>query len=655
MKALRQSTLPVGVWSAHCRPPTTGAPALQEQLLRAWRYQSWLVGLELHRRRQYREARTALDPELPALELALTELTDRIEQARTELRLARQSKRSRVEYAGASDAIKSLRLERKALITRVREARATAEAAYGPAKLEYDKRRKALADGRGPRIVERANADVLTAMLEEPEWPEAWKVMARLDAEHVAARKSARADCGLTPGTYLLVERAADASSRERTDPARPRFRGEGRIGVQVHRLSAAELLSGSNKQIHLSLTDKIGGRGRRYGTLRLRVGPETFAEFPVKLWRPLPPDSVITQAWVLVTREGPRSSYRLQLTTETTSWARPAPVRGAGVVAVDVGWRVVEGGIRVAYFVDDHGRHGEIVVPEKVRSLYDHASRLRSFSDQHFDRARIVVAEWLAEHPSDAPAWMPGATQSLSYWRAHWKLDRWVAARLTEYIPQGAWQKWRDQRRAERLDFFGTFSEMSVFLGEASPLEQLSFYLDAWRRKDLHLYDLATRARGRAERRRRELFRKVAQIARQYEHVLVEDIDLTAFTRNAPAEQTPEAEYLHSVQRVAAPGLLLAILKEACGDRVTALDPANTTRTCYRCGFINTEWAVPEELRQQCGGCRSIWDQDENACRVMLAQWYDRFGGAENGAGARDSRNAAANASSVSTLSGAP
>jgi transposase len=54
----------------------------------------------------------------------------------------------------------------------------------------------------------------------------------------------------------------------------------------------------------------------------------------------------------------------------------------------------------------------------------------------------------------------------------------------------------------------------------------------------------------------------------------------------------------------------------------VVKLDPVDTTRECFWCSHVNTEWEKPEERVQTCAACKRQWDQDHNAARILLKRF---------------------------------
>jgi hypothetical protein len=659
----RTSTAAVGIWTAFARPPEQGAGLVRRELEKAHAYYNKLVQLELDRRAMYRAARGSIGETLPALEESRHQINQQITGEVEALKAKRGATRKRVEDPAASARITALKEAREALTAQIKLVRAEVTAVYGAGNAEYARRTAEKAEGNtAPRVRARTNRETLQEMATEPQWSADWKLKARIDYEANEAKKGLLAQCGLTPGTYLLVQKAVEAAFAPppKGQPPRPdprpkdRFLGEGRLGVQVRQLSVVDLIAGNNAQIALRMSDRLPeGRKaqQRYGTLRMAVTREgQSVEFPVKLHRPLPQDGIITQIWIHAKRQGPRTLYSLQCVVESPQWERPSPIKNAGTVAIDTGWRLMDGGQRVAYWMDDHGRHGQILVPEGVRKAIDYADVLRGKADEHFNAACREVQAWMRAHPRHVSAWMLEATATIAQWHAHWKLIR--VARSLNLWPSwfdGPWQQWRVERQAARLDLFAPFAEVCEWLqqkhGTVPPLMQIAVYLDWWRRKDAHLYDWELRERRYAENARTDMFRKVCQVARQYERVLIEEIDLPKLAKNASPEEKANNEWLHRMARIASPGDLAARIMEACKGRAEKMPAGNNTRMCHLCVHVNGAWTHPERRVQTCAGCGAEWDRDENACRNMLAVWHappagERSGDAPTTAPARSAEN---------------
>jgi len=513
---------------------------------------------------------------------------------------------------------------------------------------------------------------VTLAMLGESQWPADWAWSIAAEGNATERRKTERATCGLSPGTYLLVEQAIDKAPpgvepqfRRWGDVARIDRRGapadetvlEGRVGVQIQGgVTVAEALSGLSTALRIEPLPAETwatnyGRRHAYATARIRIGmgdgSPMWCALRVHLHRPLPSDGDIRQAWISVRHDGRRTRYRLQLVVSADSFARIPPPEPR-VIAIDFGWRVKPNGdTRVAYSVDDVGTEREYVLPAEVRGAFSRADSLRGFSDDHFNHARATLEQWLGVAGEAAPAWMREAAEHIAQWRQHWRLvdiaERWRSELVGDLHAQVLWKEWISERKAVRLDLFAPRTEIDEWLvahSETDATRRLCFYLEWWRKKETHLYDYATTMRAKAERRRADLYRVWArEIATRYSAVLVEDTDFRKLIRKAATEDET-ADHLHRIQRDASPGDLRRSIVEAAGHSAALVPAQDSTRRCHRCRYVNTAWKHPEARVQCCAGCGVEWDQDSNACRNWLASWGEGLGGDGSMGGSRAPEN---------------
>lgn len=561
----KTSQIPSKVYTYGCLPPRNPehAALIGEQLWLAHRYRNKLVEIELARRATARQAQ-AERPEVIALETRAKDLADRLAALRTAIKSARKSARSR-EAAVTAPAGE----EAKVVLAELRAARAELKAA---------------------KVAARADAGVAATL------------KAANDTAAAAVR-AARAECGVYWGTYLLAERAMEQARGSSTDPKFQRYRGEGRIGVQLQGgLPIANLPTDTRLQIDPVPPETwTGNRGqrRRLGRtlVRIRVGstPDgrapVWVELPMVLHRPLPADGIIKWAWLKRVREGTRWRYDLQITVEAASFVAPAPP-GRATAAIDMGWRLRPGGdIRVGYLADERGHTEELVLPANVPGALDHVESLRAIRDRNFNVARDKLGQWLALLPAPPPQWLGEATQNLVQWRS--------PARLSAV----AWA-WREQR----------------FDGDAEIFAEL----DAWRKQDRHLLQWESHERAKTLRRRRDIYRNIAhRIATKYGRVVLEKFDLRQVARlPAPEGATPGNPAARGQRQVAAISELRQCITSACAARgveVVTVDGAYTTRACHACGVVR-KWDAATNVTHACDACGAVWDQDDNAARNLLA-----------------------------------
>lgn len=452
----------------------------------------------------------------------------------------------------------------------------------------------------------KAKRDALVALRaarrELRENGQAQAVKDAIDEKYAALRRQARAACGVYWGSYLLIE-AADQAARkaplyddaEPNDPKFVRWNGDGMIGIQVQggrpvdeattliRIEPGEAPPGVDPQ------SKRSAR-RRYATLAFRIGSTDkgapiWARFPMVMHRPIPDGAIVKMATVSLTNVGPREQWVVNITVEMDP-AGFARDETRPRVAVDLGWRLVEGGMRVAAWRSDRGDHGILEVRDgavmaRLRKVED----LRSIRDKNFDAAREALAQWLAANDGILPDWLRERTKTLAQWKSQGRLAAVV-------------KHWRGAR----------------FDGDESGYGAT----EAWRYQDFHLWEWETSLRLKVLRHRREIYRTfAASLAAQYGKVVLEKFDLRDFAKkNRDKHENEEARYSRVV---VAPSELRGCLVQAFRGAVEYVPAEYTTKTCAECGSVQ-EWDQAEEVEHTCTVCGSHWDQDDNAARNLLA-----------------------------------
>lgn len=584
------------------RSPTVGADLVREQMLLAHRYCNAMIEQEIARRDDIRaRERTACLAEVLACDVA----------------------RGVVETA-----LTALRAERI--------ARGHTAILHGTG------RAGALVDS--PHLVDALRA--------------ARAVEREADAAFAAARKAAKISApfvdrkplrheystlGLRHGTYILCEDRVHRALEQvcslpggvrrakpgplplwwRGKPLDPRWRrwtGEGQVSVQIQGgCSVARLLAGEDTRVQL-LGDGI------YRTLRLRIGtdpaPEAkrapvWAEWPMKLHRPLPEGGTVKVATVSLRRRGPALVWTAELSVDCDEIRDDRPARG--VCGLDLGWRRLpkaQGGVvRVGSWVGDDGAHGEIVVPPELERRLRYPQALRAIRCRALDRLKEAVPPGSAE-PGSAIT----VADVLPHWIATHAPPEWRAERCRD---------WRSPERWARL--------LRRWLRE--PIADGEWYLAElrdWERQDRHLWQWEDDQRARAERCRREIYRVAARdLARRYRWIAVEKLDLRAHS-HAPEvgeELGPDtnadmtgAEYQRqasmSLRVLAAPSDLRKWMRNAfCADLIEVL-AAGTSEMCPDCGHSQD---VGQDLRVTCVVCGRAADRDERAARNILARGRER------------------------------
>lgn len=574
--------------------PSTHATEVRELLFTAHRYRNQLTEIERERRKLIRDA---LGPGLHEAEVRAEEVEERCVAVSLEIKAHHAAARTRKTPEALTARQKTLKAERK-----------TALAAFRALKRDL--------------YASPATQDALAGIKE-------------MSSER--ARK-ARGESGLAPhawGTYQRVEAAADASRKmplydgiEPNDPRFHRYGGEGSFAIHLQNdnAMAVEKLFKPNNWVRVDALDARvwipetprGERRRLSRTiLRIRIGVDeqrepVFATFPMIMHREIPPGSVISWVVVQLRRTGPREEWTVSFTVSLPD-AKPVPsaARGRGAVAIDIGWRLVPGivpgtqDLRVCAHYGEDGKTGDLRLRARdLSGLGSFPDSIRANRDDSFNLARRMLSQWIAAETT-IPDWLTRATRTLEDWRS--------PARLAKMV-----HEWRDARFP---------ADAEIYLA-----------LEAWRYRDRHLWQYETGQRTGALRNRREIYRRFgAMLASRYETVVFEDFDLRRLARRPKTFETDknENETARTNRFLAATSELRGCILNAFASRggssakVNALD---STRICHSCGSVEVFDAAAFVVHA-CSACGLVWDQDENASRVL----FERFRGERDMWGARE------------------
>lgn len=570
--------------------PIIAAESVAEQMRAAQRYRNTLVEIERGRRAALRRGE-AQDPALAGLRAAEQWLDGQARALSSAIKAARANKRTRSAPA-----------ELRAELRRVRE--------------QVKRARFAMRLYRA-----------LVAL------PKMQQQRDRINDLAATLRRSARAHCGVYWGTYLLIE-SADAAARKQplwakgqpNDPSFMRWRGQGSVGVQIQKgmdvaslkvdrrlqIAAGRQLRrcsgrGTHKRCGESCQKKPGKGARQARVLRLRIGSDgrdpIWAEWPLRLHRPLPVDACIMGAAVHLRRHGPRQEWSLAITVREPA---PACPRGDQIaVAVDVGWRKLDDGMRVAYWRGEDGEHGELALSAYQIAGLHKAEGIAAVRDKAKNLMHARLKAWLKER--ELPAWLQQATAHIASWKS---AGRFAALSL----------RWADNR----------------FDGDSDGYAALA----SWRYRDHHLWAYESGQRLGAQRQRRDMYRCFAvKLARRYGVVVIEQFDKRRMNRLPLAEDdaNTQDQHLRVQQRIAATSTLCEALANAFRRDAAGIVEANaayTTRHCHICGS-DLSGDPADDITQRCEQGH-VWDQDDNACHNLLARYRERCGDGPDPATAR-------------------
>jgi hypothetical protein len=487
------------------------------------------------------------------------------------------------------------------------------------------------------RVAKReATALLREARRKTSEMPEMIVAQDEIRARASDLTKSAAAYSGLSWGTKALVVEAAAKSFAETPMydasgvPLDPRYvrasDAQEAIGVQLQGgLSVSDLLGGQDTQLQITPPDGRAWsseerrcdrrRWARQAEVRIRVISDgrrpVWAVFRLDMDCALPSGAIVMMASIHLQRVGPHAQWCLLLTLRVPdgAYARRAErhARVGGAVSVDLGWRALdEAEARAGYWLGEDGRGDSIEVDAATLRLLRLPRVIASERAVALDRMRWGLAWWLAWGP--APAWL---------------------RERCSYLHQ-----WRSPRRLIQL-----FVDWQRHDGD----EPIRAALESYCAHDRHQWAQEEHLRQRAIRRRRELYRVLAsRLAQEYDELVLERFDLRSMARASAVdvgEREGHAEEGSSAMRqLIAPSVLREALVgafRARGKTVTAVPAEDTTRIHAGCGVVEDR-PVERSIYVMCTGCGQRFDQDRNACKVLLARRREQSSGVKKAAPAR-------------------
>lgn len=495
------------------------------------------------------------------------------------------------DYVSACEAVAEAEGTVESQYDSIKSRSATARQKVPPTKAE----REAIADAKAKLKELRLSRKVVKqSAFSRPE------VVARLkeiDQQHDKEAKRLYAESPIYWSTKVLTMQACSSFR----SGAPPRFRAWGgaikRRGSDLVRIDsgtmAVQLMKG------LSVEDALAGEDTRLrlhvdgknGVARLRIGSNPdrspiFATVRFRMDRPFPDRAVIK--WVYLDR---------RVTADTDRWAlrfaldRPRETRlprtPGGIVAVHVGWRKVEGNLRVAVWRGSDGRTGELVIPAE-HVVLDQAPRgTRSVRDRNRDELLDRLVEDI--DGLEVPEWLAKRRVHMKRWRGRYRLANLLV-------------QWSENR----------------FDGDSDVFDRLVSWMD----RDNHLWRYEAGGKKKSRKRRDDAYRCFAkELSERYGRVCVMRADWARMReKELPDEELTQTSSMRDASSLAAVATLEAFLVESFGkDCVVEIDTKHLTADCAACG--SREKINRSRVRHQCSGCGATWDQDANAAMNQLAR----------------------------------
>jgi hypothetical protein len=209
----------------------------------------------------------------------------------------------------------------------------------------------------------------------------------QLQEERAQQSKQAEHESGLYWCNYGDVRYAYEVARvramRTNTELREHQWNGSGQVSVRFQRglpVRTAFTCRGRRLQIdpvpEEAWTSPMRSTRRKLARSRVRIRVAStqeqlpvWFEIPVVIHRPMPSDGLIRRASLIRERLGLAWRYRLILTVARAQ--APASVsRERPSIGIDIGWRLVPEGLRVAFWADTLDRQGSLPIPERVLDM---------------------------------------------------------------------------------------------------------------------------------------------------------------------------------------------------------------------------------------------------------------------------------------------
>ena len=392
-----------------------------------------------------------------------------------------------------------------------------------------------------------------------------------LDVKQIRAEWRAK---GMLWCAYAPADLAFDAARKDTRPTQLLTFRSwkaGGQLRQQIMRAVWDKGFADHYYRIDAAEDHRTGRRAKRGGRkgLSLRLGKTWAAPVAFEQHRPL--IGRVTHAGLRLWYDATGREHADVLITCADVPARD-DLAERGVVAVDVSWRQVSGGLRIAYTRDDQGHTDQLVLGPRWIYLAKHADDIQSIRQKSMND--------LADHDPEF-----GAKRA------------WLEAREKRLSPAAG----------RRL---------------ASQLGVLDYQASEALAKERHLLAYETGERTHSVNARKDAVRKWARgLRRKYATVVIKDSQHKEMKEKAREKKELPRPARRQGQH-AAPGEVIEVLREVFGDENMMLVPAeNTTDTCPNCGHINDHGA---ETLIKCERCGVSQDRDGASTRNMMALYAD-------------------------------
>lgn len=388
-----------------------------------------------------------------------------------------------------------------------------------------------------PNTEKKALWNKRTTLLKERRLkPEIAKALEDIKNTKYAQIRTARQECNVYWGTYLIIEQAAEAAAGGLDEPRFQRWDGTGAVGVQLQGgLLATQIFNLQDSRVQIDLTLKpIAGRcGKPRPHLKLRIGSEDnrpiWAEWPLIYHRPLPTNSIIK--WIKVIKNKTASDIFWSVHISLEQEIPESTAHQEKTLALDLRWKQEETAEELTYRAGEWTNgvnSGKVILHPDIVGAFNKADSLRSIRDRNQNELQAELVDWAKK---ELPENHKEQLKHIVLWKSPQK-----------FVRLALW--WRDNR----LD------------GDTEMYERL----EAWRKQDKHLWLWEAHARTKALRRRKDQYRVLAaELVKSHDQLVVEKIALNRLAQKSE-EESPGKQKARSQRVDVAPSELRQALFNA-------------------------------------------------------------------------------------------
>jgi len=465
------------------------------------------------------------------------------------------------------------------------------------------------------------------------------EALAALEVERKAFVKSARQNCGAYWGNYnAVIASYQRARVRAMKDGALLRFHswdGTGRLVNQIQGgMSIEDLYAGRHSQVSLRPLPPGSGRATHYLTITVFTGRDASGDrfrrrvsFPIVLHRVFPPGAIIKEVAVQIDsdaagrtvrakdlpedRHGARRASRVRSNYHVTFTCRAANsgelASGTAGAGVNLGWKQVRDGLRVATAAYGAGVIEDLVLPQ---AWLDGMARTKAMQSELDDGLNQILPVFKA-----ALAGLPRPDGSVSVERVPESWHRRLYA--LSVAPKYGIPKLLELALDLRLTWETEPTALPM-------LHECADQIEAWRRAAKTTFVQMGHIRERMRAQRKDLYRRWAK--RLVDRAGLIAIDATSYKEAARtrAPQTDEKTKLSDTARtnrvLAAPYELRLSIEQAAAKRGAHIERyAGKINICDHCG--GRLHGALDDVYRTCQTCGAVCDIDHTAALNLLAE----------------------------------